>query len=244
MPADGINEETEDILHAFDLKIGQPKSGYRFSLDPLLLCDFAPKGSETLLDLGSGCGIIPLVMARRSAAKSIVAVEFQPRMAALAARNVAGNGLTERVAVLEADIHDLAAHCSANSFDLVMGNPPYRRAGTGKTSPRSGRDLARHESSATLTDFLTVAKHMVKPGGSICFIYHPERLAELLGAALALKLAPARLQLVHGELSLPARMFMIELFKGRRVVLEVLPPLLVKDSIYGERQQAGMRRAP
>jgi tRNA1Val (adenine37-N6)-methyltransferase len=239
----GTDEETVDYLHDLDLKIAQPKSGYRFSLDPLLLCDFAPKGCTSLLDLGSGCGIIPLVMARRSGAATIVAVEFQLAMAALAARNVANNGLKERVTVLTADILELPELFQANSFDLVMGNPPYRPAGTGKTSPRPGRDLARHESSATLADFFTIAKKMVKSGGSICFIYHPERLAELLAVALELKLSPARLQMVHGDVSLPARMFMIELFKGRKTSLEVLPPLLVSDSVYGERQQAGMRTA-
>ena len=130
--------------------------------------------------------------------QSIAAVEFQPRLAEIAARNIADNGLTERVTLLAADILELADHFPANSFDLVMGNPPYRQAGTGKTSPRSGRDLARHESSATLADFLLVAKKMVKPSGSICYIYHPERLAELLSRALELKLSPARLQMVHG----------------------------------------------
>lgn len=239
MPLTGNNEETADYLRAFDLKIMQPKTGYRFSLDPLLLCDFAPATTGSVLDLGSGCGIIPLVMARRSPAASFVAVEFQPRLAEIAARNIADNGLTGRVALLTADILELADHFPANSFDLVMGNPPYRRAGTGKTSPHAGRDLARHESSATLADFLCVAKKMVKPSGSICYIYHPERLAELLGRALELKLSPARLQMVHGDLSLPARMVMIELFKGRRVSLAVLPPLLVKDSLYGAHQQAG-----
>jgi tRNA1Val (adenine37-N6)-methyltransferase len=244
MPLTGNNEETADYLRAFDLKIVQPKTGYRFSLDPLLLCDFAPATTGSILDLGTGCGIIPLVMARRSPAAAIAAVEFQPRMAEIAARNIADNGLSERVTLLAADILELADHFPANSFDLVMGNPPYRRAGTGKTSPRSGRDLARHESSATLADFLLVAKKMVKPSGSICYIYHPERLAELLSRALELKLSPARLQMVHGGPSLPARMFLIELFKGRRVSLEVLPPLLVQDSMYGAHQQAGTKRAP
>lgn len=244
MPLTGTAEKTEDYLHELDLKIVQPKNGYRFSLDPLLLCDFAPASAGSILDLGSGCGIIPLVMARRSPAATMVAVEFQPNMAELAAHNAAANGLTERVTVVTADILELDRHYRANSFDLIMGNPPYRRAGTGKTSPRAGRDLARHESSASLADFLTIAKKMVTPSGSICFIYHPERLAELLRLALELKLSPARLQLVHGNRSLPARMFLIELYKGRKVSLEVLPPLLVKDSMYGGQQQAGKKKAP
>lgn len=242
MPATA--EETVDYLRELDLTIVQPKNGYRFSLDPLLLCDFAPSGRPDILDLGSGCGIIPLIMARRTSNAVIVAVELQPAMAALAERNAAANGLAERVTVLTSDILHLAGRCSANSFDLVLGNPPYRRAGSGKTSPRAGRDLARHESSAGLADFLAVAKKMVKPGGSICFIYHPERLAELLAEAQALKLAPLRLQLVHGDASLPARMFMIELVKGRRASLEVLPPLLVGDCRHGAQQRAGKQTAP
>jgi tRNA1Val (adenine37-N6)-methyltransferase len=243
MPLTATAEESEDSLRDFDLKIVQPKIGYRFSLDPLLLCDFVPADKPAILDLGTGCGIIPLVMARRSDVALITAVELQADMADLAARNASRNGLADRVQVLAADILDLADRLCANSFDLVMANPPYRKAGTGKTSPRAGRDLARHESSATLGDFLAAAKRAVKPGGSICFIYHPERLAEFLEAALALKLSPARLQLVHGDLSLPARMFLIELVKGRKVALEVLPPLLVKTSRYGADQQAGMSRA-
>jgi tRNA1Val (adenine37-N6)-methyltransferase len=238
-PVVGDDGETVDILRDFDLKIIQPKNGYRFSLDPLILCEFAPSHVDSILDLGSGCGVIPLVMARLTDASLIAAVEVQPRMAGIAARNARDNALDKRVSVLEADVHDLARYYRANSFDLVMGNPPYRRAGTGKTSPEPGRDLARHESSATLADFLSVAKRMVKTSGSICFIYHPERLAELLSLAEGLKLSPARLQMVHGDLSLPARMFMVELYKGRRAALEILPPLLVRDSVYGVHQSAG-----
>lgn len=238
----GEKEElTTDCLRDYSLQLMQPRRGYRFSLDPLLLCDFAPKAAGSLLDLGTGCGVIPLVMARRSAYAQLVGVEVQARMAAIAARNVVANQLEGRVAVIHGDILDLAAHYKGNSFDLVMGNPPYRPSGSGRISPAAGRDIARHESSATLADFLAMAKKMVKPGGSICLIYHPERLAELLRLALELKLAPSRLQLVHGAAALPARMFMVELTKGRKHLLEVLPPLLVSESVYGAHQDAGQR---
>lgn len=235
-------DETVDYLRDYELKIIQPKSGYRFSLDPLLLCDFAPAGKINILDLGTGCGIIALVMARKYPQSSITALELQPQMAEIARRNVKNNTLAARIRIIEADIVNISGNYPADSFDLVMGNPPYRRQGEGKVSPKAGRDLARHESSATLADFLSIAKRMVKPGGSICFIYHPERLAELLALSLQLKLSPARLQLVHGDYSLPAGMFLLELLKGRKSALEVLPPVAVKDSIYGEKQQAGMRR--
>ena len=181
-----------------------------------MLSDFAPTGQTEILDLGTGCGIIALVMARKNLQAKVAAVEVSPLMAEIARRNVAANKLSDRITVTESDILQIAGEYSADSFDLVMGNPPYRRQGEGRISPRTGRDIARHESSATLADFLAIAKKMVKPGGSICFIYHPERLAELFATALQLKLSPSRLQMVHGDFSLPARMFMIELLKGEK----------------------------
>jgi len=235
-------DETLDQLGDFDLRIVQPKAGYRFSLDPLLLCDFAPSGQGEIVDLGTGCGVIALVMARKNPQSSITAVEVSPVMAEIARRNVTSNNLSDRISVTEADILQITRQYSANSFDLVMGNPPYRRLGEGRISPKAGRDIARHESSAKLADFLAIARKIVKQGGSICFIYHPERLAELIATALQLKLSPSRLQMVHGDFSLPARMFMIELLKGKKSSLEVLPPISVKGSPHGERQQAGMRK--
>lgn len=226
-------DETIDLLRVHDLQLLQPKTGYRFSLDPLILCDFAPAVAGPIADLGCGCGIIPLLMARLAPWCRITGVELQPVLAALARRNVELNGVGDRVDILESDILKLGKLLPADSFDLVLANPPYRRRGEGRISPRAGRDLARHESSATLADFLAVAKRLVRPGGRICFIHHPERLVELLNLAHATRLAPRRLRLVHGDASAPARMFMVELMKGSRGKLEVLPPLLVYDADGG-----------
>lgn len=219
--------ETVDLLRHHDLSIIQPQKGYRFSLDPVILCDFALPAAGRIIDLGCGCGIIPLLMARLSPASRLVGVELQGEMAELARRNVELNGLADRIAIVESDIQALADKIPANSMDLVLANPPYRRRGEGKISPRAGRDLARHESSATLADFVATAKRLVKNGGRICFIHHPERLTEFMVVARASKLAPIRLRMVHGDINAPARMFMIELLKGSRAALQVLPPLLV-----------------
>jgi tRNA1Val (adenine37-N6)-methyltransferase len=222
--------ETVDLLPAFNLRLTQPRHGYRYSLDPFLLAEFCQPATGRIMDLGTGCGIIPLLLARRQATASLVGVELQPQLADLARRNALENGLADRIQIVPADLHDLASRFPANSFDLVVANPPYRRAGTGKVSPTAGRDLARHESSATLADFLAVAKKLVVSGGRLCFIYHPERLAEFLTEAARLKLAVRRLCLVHGDQSAPAKMVLIELLKGRQSALKVLSPLFV----YGE----------
>jgi tRNA1Val (adenine37-N6)-methyltransferase len=233
--------ETVDELRAFDLRVSQPRDGYRFSLDPLLLTDFArPFPAGPLLDLGTGCGIIPLLQARLGAGGPLVGVEFQPELADLARRNVAANGLAERIAIIEDDLLNLAAHFSANSFGMVVANPPFRRRGTGRVSPRAGRDLARHESTAGLADFLAVAKKMAVPGGRLCFVQLPERLPELLQEAARLRLAPTRLRLVHGDSTAPARMVLVELVKGRQAALQVLAPLFVYGADGGHT--AEMRR--
>jgi tRNA1Val (adenine37-N6)-methyltransferase len=220
-----------DQLRGYDLRIMQPARGYRFSLDPLLLCAFAG-GWEAgrVIDLGAGSGVIPLIMARLFPSARIVGVELQEEMAALACRNAALNGLAERVEIICADILSLRRRFPVSTFDLVLANPPYRRQGSGRISPKGGRDMARHESSATLVDFLETAKYLVGPGGTIAFIYHPVRLAELCTAAAGLKLALLRLRMVHGNRGAPARMVLLELAKGRRGELEVLPPLFV----YGD----------
>lgn len=225
------DHETLDQLTGYGLCIVQPRHGYRFSLDPLLLCNFAGiREGERAIDLGAGSGVIPLVLARQCASAALVGVELQEEMAELAARNVELNGLQERVGIICDDVLSLRKRFPVSSFDLVIANPPYRRAGTGRVSPRAGRDRARHETTAVLADFLEVAKYLVKPGGRIAFIYHPVRLLEFCTAAAALKLSLLRMRTVHGDAAAAARMVLLELAKGRRGDLELLPPLFVYGS--------------
>jgi tRNA1Val (adenine37-N6)-methyltransferase len=225
------SEETVDELRGYGLRIAQPRAGYRFSLDPLLLCDFAEvRAGERVIDLGTGSGVIPLVLARKMADASVVGVEFHDEMAALAQRNVELNGLADRIGIVGADILSLRQRYPVSSFDLVVANPPYRKADTGRISPKAGRDAARHETTATLADFVEMAKYLVKPTGRIAFIYHPVRLMEFCAVAAASKLALHRMRMVHGDVMAAARMVLLELFKGRRGDLEVLPPLFVYDN--------------
>lgn len=224
-------EETLDELRRYGLKLNQPRHGYRFSLDPLLLCDFsAIREGEEGVDLGTGCGVMPLILSRCAAGTRLVGVESQEAMATLAERNVSLNGLSDRVRIVHADVLDVRSLFAPSSFDLVVSNPPYRKRGTGRISPKPGRDQARHELTASLADFLAASKYLVKPGGRICFIYHPSRLPELLTEAAALKLCPLRLRMVHGNAAAEARMVLVEMVKGRKGELRVMTPFFV----YGE----------
>jgi len=233
-------EETTDELRAFGLRIIQPVDGYRFSIDPLLLCDFACANSAgRIIDLGAGCGVIPQILARKIPDASLVGVELQEEMAGLAARSVAMNGLDERIKIMCADVLSLRRLFPVSSFDLVTANPPYRKPGSGRVSPKAGRDLARHESSAGLADFLAVAKYLVKPSGAICFISHPSRLAEFIHCAGELNLSLLRLRLVHGFATAPATMFLAQLAKGRKGDAAVLPPLFIHNEQGGYSDEVG-----
>lgn len=222
---------TQENLKRFDLQLFQPRHGYRYSLDPLLLARFCTevKPGGSILDLGAGCGIISLVLARVNPEASVLAVENNPDMAALVELNIRHNDLAGRVSVHAGDVINLRSSYPVSAFDLVVSNPPFRTAGSGRISPRAGRDSARHETTAGLADFLAVAKYLVKPGGKICFIQHPSRLADLIAHARELKLALHRLRMVHDSVSAPATMFLAALGKGSRRAVEVESPLILRD---------------
>jgi tRNA1Val (adenine37-N6)-methyltransferase len=231
--------ETTDELRAHGLRVIQPKDGYRFSLDPLLLCDFIGTGTVgRIIDLGTGCGIIPLILAGKIPDASLVGVELQEEMAGLAARNVALNGFQDRIDVVCDDVLSLRGRFPVSSFDLVTANPPYRKPGSGRVSPKAGRDLSRHESSAGLADFLAVAKYLVKPSGAICFINHPSRLPEFIHCAGELKLSLLMLRLVHSSAAAQATMFLAQLAKGKKGDTSVLPPLFVYNEQGGYTDEA------
>lgn len=222
---------TQDDLKLFELRLFQPRHGYRYSLDALLLARFCAllKPGGRIADLGAGCGIISLVLARVNPEASVVAIEKNHDMAELIERNISHNDLAGRVSVQAGDVIDLRGSHPDSTFDLVVSNPPYRIPQSGRVSPRAGRDAARHETTAGLADFLVAAKYLVKPSGRICFIQLPSRLAEFMALAVQMKLSVLRLRMIHNNAGSPATMFMAELAKGRRSAPVIESPLLVRD---------------
>lgn len=224
-------ELTRDDLRLFGLQLFQPRHGYRYSVDALLLARFCTelKSGGRIADLGAGSGVISLVLARINPTVFVEAVENNPEMAALVRRNIQHNSLEERVSVHAEDVINLRSSHQVSTFDLVVSNPPFRTTGSGKVSPRAGRDAARHETTAGLADFLAAAKYLVKPSGRVCFIQLPSRLAEFMALAARMKLSVLRVRMIHSNAESPATMFMAELAKGRRGTLVVEPPLFVCD---------------
>ncbi len=233
-------ETTDSILNG-KLRVVQPRRGYRFSIDAVLLGRFIrPRPGARILELGAGCGVISIMAAALYAPREVVAVELQDEMAALAARNAALNDLTA-VRAVAADIRARAiAGLDAASFDLVIANPPYRAGGSGRRSPIAGRDWARAETGAALRDFVAAAARYVKYGGKAAFVFAAARGAELISELRALRLEPKRIRMVHPRLELAATTILIEARMGGGVELEVEPPLILYASrgVYSDEANA------
>lgn len=224
-------DETLDPFLNGTLQILQKKKGYRFSIDALLLSQFIRlRKNEKAIDLGTGCGILPLILSKMTKARSFVGVEIQNGLANLARRNVALNSLEERVTILRHDFKKLREIFLPGSFDVVLSNPPYRKHLTGRVNPSLEKAIARHEIKGTIQDLIRIASYLLPARGRCYFIYSPSRAIDLLMALRHHRLEPKRLQLVHPQLGEPARFILVESVKTSGVELKIMAPLILDGS--------------
>ncbi|MEJ2470865.1 MAG: methyltransferase [Desulfuromonadales bacterium] len=210
------------------LQISQPKSGYRYSLDPVLLSSFAVvKNHERVLDLGCGVGVILLNLACQNKSAEMIGIEIQENLAALAEQNIAANGFSDRIRILHADLRQGSSEVPAGYFDVVVTNPPYRSLAMGRQADDMGKATARHELAGGLTDFLGAASGALKTGGRVYIIYLVERLAELLAEMRFANLEPKRLRTVHSRIGESAKMVMVEGRKNSKPGIVVEAPLMI-----------------
>lgn len=219
---------TREALKLGGLQILQPQQGYRFSVDALLLADFLNvKPTERLLDLGTGSGIIPLLVSALTPACAIVGLEIQPQLAELARQNVMLNHLDDRIQICQGDLRHIHQHVQAGTFDVVCSNPPYRKVGAGRLNPHTEAAAARHELLCQLPDVVAACKYAVKPGGKVFLIYLPERLGELMSHLRQHGLEPKRVRCVHSVQTAPASLILVEAQRDAAVGLKLLPPLFL-----------------
>ncbi len=228
--------ETIDSLYSENIKLIQARDGYRFGLDPVLLADFVTlRGEELVLDLGCGCGVLPLLLARRSSGLRIVGWERQSQMVERARRSVELGRVAERISIVEADLRGYRELVAAGTFGLVVSNPPFRAAGTGRIAPDDERAAARHELAGGLTDFLAAASWALKYGGRLAIVYLAERLSELLVAMSAVGVEPKRLRVVHPRQGAPGRLVLVEGVRGGSPGIDIETPLYVYSEGDGGR---------
>jgi tRNA1Val (adenine37-N6)-methyltransferase len=244
------DDETLDPICGGRLRVIQAKRGYRFSVDSLLLASFVRlRPGERAADLGTGSGILALILASRPERPVVDALELQPELADRARRSAEINGLDDRVRVREGNVRYAAEILPAAAFDLVVFNPPYRKARSGRVNPNREKALARHEIAGTVEDFLAAAALLLKDGGRVCAIYPASRAVGLLSAMRVRGLEPKRLRVVHSRSHEEGEFVLVEGIRGGREELDVMPPLF----LYGtgltyseemERIMGGLAASP
>lgn len=231
------SEETVDTLFDGQLKICQRKEGYRFSIDAPLLSYFSrTRPKDRIIDLGTGCGVIPLILVFRRKAETVIGVEVQPSLADLARRNVSLNCFSSRIEIWERDFRELKAE--EGNFDCVFCNPPYRRLGSGRINPREEKALARHEINATLEDVLRASYHLLKNKGRFYSIYPASRTSDLFQGLRRFHLEPKRVQFVYSRSREDARLLLVEALKEGKTQAKILPPFILYDSRNQHTAQA------
>jgi tRNA1Val (adenine37-N6)-methyltransferase len=233
-------DETLDELFSGRLKIIQKASGYRVSMDPILLAHFAsPLKGGGVIDLGTGNGVIPMILALRGDAGELVGVEIQEELVDMANRGLILNGLQDRVRIVRADFRYIQHWFPPQSFDHVICNPPYHPLGRGRPSPLRERGAARHEVEGTIEDVVASAGYLLGTKGRLWLTYPTVRLPSLFQLLRGNNLEPKGLRMVHGRVELPARMALIEAAKGAKEGLHVHPPLIlyVQGRQYTEELQ-------
>ena len=230
MDADLPDPTTETVDGILDgrLRIIQRKRGYRFSLDALLIAHFADlRNGDDLIDLGTGSGIISLILAQRFRCGRVLGIEIQDELVAIAKRNVVLNGLAGRIEILRGDVRCPETLCGPQSFSAAVFNPPYRRLRSGRTNSDSEKAVARHEIEGTVADFLAAAVYTLRPEGRVYAIYPAVRMAELISRMRECRIEPKRLRMVHSRLDAGAEFVLVEGMKGGREGLNVAPPLFI-----------------
>jgi tRNA1Val (adenine37-N6)-methyltransferase len=226
-----------------DVALLQPKEGYRFSVDALLLEHFITAKRLTKgVELGTGSGVISILLAKRLREVNIIAVEIQDSLARCANENVMLNKLNHRVQVLNRDIKELRQVLPPNAFDFVVSNPPFRKMRTGLLSMETGRAEARHEITVTLKDIISVASYLLKNTGKFYLIYHPFRLAELITVMKQSRLEPKKMQFVHSRQGEEAKMVLIEAVKNSGTWLTILPPFYIYKNQSGNEYSEMMKK--
>lgn len=232
--------ERIDELQRNGYKIIQNSEKFCFGMDAVLLTGFAQaKATDRVLDLGTGTGIIPLLMEGKYHCAELIGLEIQEESADMAARSVLLNDLSHKIKIVQGDIKEADGIFTAASFDCITCNPPYMIGQHGITNPDAPKAIARHEVLCTFEDVARAAEKLLKPGGHFFLVHRPFRLAEIMVTLTKYHLEPKRMQLVYPYVDKEPNMVLIEATRGGKPRMTVEKPLIVykaqgeySDEIY------------
>ena len=224
--------ERIDDLQRKGYKIIQNPEKFCFGMDAVLLSSFAVvKEGENVLDMGTGTGIIPILLEAKTEGKHFTGLEIQSESAEMAGRSVALNNLTEKIDIVEGDIKEATKIFGKNIFNVVTVNPPYMNDLHGIKNPDMPKAIARHEVLCTLEDVVREASGVLKQNGRLYMVHRPHRLVEIIQAMKNYKLEPKRIRFVHPYEDKEANMVLIEALKGGKSMVKIEKPLVVYKDV-------------
>lgn len=230
-----LPDERLDDLHRNNYKIIQNPKKFCFGMDAVLLSGFAKiKETDTVLDLGTGTGIIPILLEGRKKGRHFTGLEIQEESADMARRSVKGNSLEEKIDIVTGDIKEASKIFGAASFEVVTSNPPYMNHNHGLVNPDQPKAIARHELLCSLEDVIRESANVLKQNGRLIMVHRPFRLAEIIEVMKRYKLEPKRIKFVHPYLHKEPNMVLIEGLKGGNPMVTVEAPLIVykEEHVY------------
>ena len=238
------HDETLDDLQLNGINIIQKKEAFRFGVDAVLLSDFAKiKNNMSAIDLCTGGGIVPFLIAGKTQAKNIIGVEIQEDMVEMAIRSVKLNKLEDRIEFIKGDLKDIKLLKTLPKTDVVTVNPPYKLKNSGIINPDDKNAIARHEICCTLEDVIIAARNVLKDNGKLYMVHRPERLADIFCLMRKYKIEPKRVKMVHPSIKKAPNIVLIEGHKDGGIFLKWDEPIYVHnedgsytyeiDKIYG-----------
>lgn len=221
--------ERIDELGINNLKIIQNKDGFCFGIDSVLLSDFAKsiKRDSEVIDLGTGTGIISILLSAKTSVKKIIGVEIQKNVAEMAIKSIKMNNLADKIEILNADIRNLVEIMNLNSYDAIVVNPPYIKNNTGLKNENKEKLISRHEVECTIEDIAKVSYKLLKDKGEIYMVHRPDRLIDIIQAFRKEKLEIKKMRLIYPKEGEAANLILIKAVKNGKPFLKIENPLYV-----------------
>ena len=232
---DNINlkeDERIDDLEYKGLKLIQNKKGFRFGVDAVLLSDYAKgiKKGSTVVDIGTGTGIVAILLCAKTNLKKIYGIELQEEVANIAQRNVELNGLDDKMEVININIKDVFSKLEKNKIDVIVTNPPYKKHDTGVKNLDTRQLISRHEVECTLEDIIKNASLLLKDLGEFYMVHRAERIVDIFVTLRKYKLEPKNIRFVHSKIGEKPNLVLVKAVKCAKEFLKIDKPLV----IYGE----------